>query len=105
MADVAVVIVAIVPDADDDSTAGHSAIDIDDAATAVASPAIEDADVAAGPFRDFGRNYWSNANQAAASEYRGPDSDFSAASCRIVAKQVANKNLRACRRRLSYYCV
>jgi len=35
---VAVVIVAIVPDTDDDSTAGHPAIDIDDAAAGVASP-------------------------------------------------------------------
>ena len=35
---VAVVIVAIVPDTDDDSTAGHPAIDIDDDAAGVASP-------------------------------------------------------------------
>ena len=35
---VAVVIAAIVPDTDDDSTAGHPAIDIDDAAAGVASP-------------------------------------------------------------------
>ncbi len=103
-ADVDVVIVAIVPDTDADSTAGHPAID-DDAAAAVASPAIEDADVAAGPFRDFGQNYWSNAYQAAAAEYRGPDSDFADAGGRIVAKQVAHNNLRACHRRLSDYCV
>lgn len=99
-----VVIVAIVPDADADVTVGSSAIDIDDSAVAVASPAVEDAAVAAAPFPDFGRNYWGNlASQGAAAEHLGPDSNFAAATDRVDAKQVANNNSRFWHRRHSDY--
>lgn len=64
--DMAVVIVAVVPDADADATVEHSAIDLDDSAVAAGSPAAENPGVApALPFPDFGLNYCCNlANHA-----------------------------------------
>ena len=88
------VIVAVVPDADADTTVGHSNIDLVYSVVAAGSPAVKNADVAhASPLPDFGQNYCCNLPNYVVDQHHVPNGDFAAATDWVDMYQVEDNDL------------